>query len=268
MSIEEEAPTNTDSIVVSVQEGDLNLVNDFLENGGEANTCDSDGIPLLHWAAINNRLEIAKSLLLKNADVNATTGALLSTPLHWAAREGNLEIIKLLIEHGADILKSDGEGNSALHTAAALGHSSIVAYLIAKGVDSNLPNSNNKTTPLMVAVVDKKNTETCLLLLSLGASPYSKDISGNTALHWAFTSNNNGAVRLFNYEGLDFTICNEEGVSPWSPGDCQPQWMEHKLWRRIVDEHNSEKLFGRFKNVAGFSNDLTKTGHEFTKNVK
>jgi palmitoyltransferase len=219
---------SSDSIINSVQEGDLNFINNFLENGGDVNTCDSNGITLLHWAAIYNWVGIAKSLLLKGADLNATAGTLLSTPLHLAAKEDNLEIIQFLMEHGADILKPDLESNTALHVAASMGYSPIVAYLIAKGVEPNLPN-RRKLTPLMLAVIEEENTETCRLLLSLGASPYSKDIYGNTALHFAFQSKNNGAVRLFNSEFPD------------SFG------IKDKLWQQIREDHDYEHLFRRYK---------------------
>jgi ankyrin repeat protein len=64
-------------------------------------------------AAIENKVEIAKSLLLKGANVNATT-PFLKTPLHFAAEKDNLEITQLLIEHGADILMLDIDGDTAL----------------------------------------------------------------------------------------------------------------------------------------------------------
>lgn len=100
---------------------------------------------LLHWAAINNRIEIVKYLLSKGADVNAIGGDLKSTPLHWATRQGHLKMVVLLIQHKADPTILDGEGCNCLHLAAQFGFTSIVAYLLAKGIEINTPDANGMT---------------------------------------------------------------------------------------------------------------------------
>ena len=46
----------------------------------------------LHWAAINNRIEISKLFLSRGAEVDAVGGELKSTPLHWAARQGHFQV--------------------------------------------------------------------------------------------------------------------------------------------------------------------------------
>ena len=71
----------------------------------------SENITLLHWAAINDRVEIAKYLLSKGAKSDVFGGALNSTPLHWAVRDGKLEMIVFLLASGADPTAADGEGN-------------------------------------------------------------------------------------------------------------------------------------------------------------
>ena len=51
-------------------------------------TNDKSGVTLLHWAALNDRIEIAKLLINRGAEVDAIGGTLKSTPLFWAIREG------------------------------------------------------------------------------------------------------------------------------------------------------------------------------------
>lgn len=75
-----------------------------------ATTPVSDNITLLHWAAINNRVDIAKYLINKGAKIDAIGGALNSTPLHWAVRDGKLEIVILLLSYNAQPALIDGEG--------------------------------------------------------------------------------------------------------------------------------------------------------------
>ena len=70
----------------------------------------NDNITLLHWAAINNRFEIAEYLLKKGAKVDAIGGLLNATPLHWVTRNGQLEMIIFLLSHQAQPSLFDGEG--------------------------------------------------------------------------------------------------------------------------------------------------------------
>ena len=59
-------------------------------------------------------------------------------------------MVVLLIRNGADPLYKDGEGCNCLHLAAQLGHTAIVAYLVAKGCDVNGSDANGMS-PLMWA---------------------------------------------------------------------------------------------------------------------
>ena len=83
-------------------------------------TPDAEGITLLHWAALNNRLEVAKYLISKGAEVDAVGGVLQSTPLHWAIREGKVDMVVLLISYNAQISIVDHEGTLILHSSQYL----------------------------------------------------------------------------------------------------------------------------------------------------
>ena len=49
------------------------------------------------------------------------------------SRQGHLSMVVQLLKYGSDPSLIDGEGCSCVHLAAQFGHTSIVAYLIAKG---------------------------------------------------------------------------------------------------------------------------------------
>lgn len=53
------------------------------------------------------------------------------------SRQGHLSMVVQLMKYGADPSLIDGEGCSCVHLAAQFGHTSIVAYLIAKGQVEN-----------------------------------------------------------------------------------------------------------------------------------
>jgi palmitoyltransferase len=140
----------------------------------------SGNITLLHWAAINNRIEIAEYLINKRAQIDAYGGDLNSTPLHWAIRDGKIQMVAFLLSHQAEPSLFDGEGKSiirinynlfeiqlgysSIHLASMFGHSDIVAYLIAKGQDVDLLDKNGMT-PLMHAAARVKNRDPTQLLI-------------------------------------------------------------------------------------------------------
>ena len=83
--------TNTFDIVKATQYGAFDRIQHLiLEENVDVNARDPENVTLLHWAAINNRLEICKFFLSKGAQVDAIGGELRSTPLHWATRQGKL----------------------------------------------------------------------------------------------------------------------------------------------------------------------------------
>lgn len=69
-----------------VQYGLLERCRELVEAGYDVNQPDNETVTLLHWAAINNRLDIIRYYVSKGAIVDAVGGELLATPLHWATR--------------------------------------------------------------------------------------------------------------------------------------------------------------------------------------
>ena len=81
--------------------------------------------------------------------MDAVGGELKSTPLHWAVRQGHFQMVLLLMQHGSDPNIKDGEGSSGLHLAAQFGHTSIVAYFVAKKCHINDTDSNGMTALML-----------------------------------------------------------------------------------------------------------------------
>ena len=67
------------------------------ENRDDINLDDWD----LHRAAEENRIDIARAMLDRGAEVDARTESG-ETPLHWAAEMNSLDVARLLIEHGVN----------------------------------------------------------------------------------------------------------------------------------------------------------------------
>ncbi|XP_027343228.1 ankyrin repeat-containing protein P16F5.05c-like [Abrus precatorius] len=88
----------------------------------------------------------------ENTTRTGRTGPPPTTPddielLLGSARFGVLDDVKSLAGIGVCLDSKDEQGRTALHIAAANGHTDIVEYLISKGVDLNSQNED-KNTPL------------------------------------------------------------------------------------------------------------------------
>lgn len=224
--------------VKAVQYGAIERLRELVEAGEDVNIPDSETITLLHWASINNRVEIVKYLLEKNAKVDAVGGDLNSTPLHWATRQGHLATVVLLINAGADPQIKDAEGCSAIHLAAQFGHTACCAYFIAREVSPDTFDAGGMTA-LMWSSWKILSLDPVRLLLTLGANPNLQDLThGNTALHWAIMARNPRAIWSLVLKGnANLDICNQQGDTPLKmlQQHINARWIHHEVQDKIAD---------------------------------
>ena len=70
----------------------------------------------------------------------AAPATVVNSPLHWAAFKGHLKICFKLLLHGVPLTDVDGEGNAALHLAAAGGDTATMVCLLNHGADLFMKN--------------------------------------------------------------------------------------------------------------------------------
>uniref|UniRef100_A0A8B9U3B2 protein S-acyltransferase n=1 Tax=Anas zonorhyncha TaxID=75864 RepID=A0A8B9U3B2_9AVES len=199
---------STWDIVKATQYGIYERCRELVEAGYDVRQPDKENVTLLHWAAINNRIDLVKYYISKGAIVDQLGGDLNSTPLHWATRQGHLSMVVQLMKYGADPSLIDGEGCSCIHLAAQFGHTSIVAYLIAKGQDVDMMDQNGMT-PLMWAAYRTHSVDPTRLLLTFNVSVNLGDkYHKNTALHWAVLAGNTTVISLLLEAGANVDAQN------------------------------------------------------------
>ena len=79
-----------------------------------ADITDEENICPLHWAAINNRVDLIKIFITYGAKVDQIGGELGGTPLHWAVRQTCFPARKILLDAGARPEIMDTEGYTTL----------------------------------------------------------------------------------------------------------------------------------------------------------
>ncbi len=94
------------------------------------------------WEAVFiGDLKVVRQAIADGTDVNARNPQFGEPMLSTAALMGHTEIMTFLLEKGADINARNGDGNTALHAAAFLGRADAVELLLEHGVDANIRNN-------------------------------------------------------------------------------------------------------------------------------
>ncbi len=96
-------------------------------------------------AAASGNIEVIKQHLEAGTDVDAKEPPGGSTPLLVAATFGRVEAAKFLIEKGANVNATSNDGATALHGAAFFCHTEIVKLLLGKGAVVDAKNIRGET---------------------------------------------------------------------------------------------------------------------------
>jgi ankyrin repeat protein len=159
----------------------------------------------LYDAIRKNKLEMAEGLLQQGAHPNGVTSQKKLSPL-FACK--TIEALLLLERYGGDLnLRDSLLGDCLLHRYSPHGDSTIVNYLLLKGVPINARNRTGSTPLLDCVELSVFRGETFLnrlnALIHAGADVHAVDASGQGALHKAARANNITAVQAVYALGVE-----------------------------------------------------------------
>eukprot|EP00123_Amoebidium_parasiticum_P020567 comp5257_c0_seq1/m.1292 comp5257_c0_seq1/g.1292 ORF comp5257_c0_seq1/g.1292 comp5257_c0_seq1/m.1292 type:complete len:173 (-) comp5257_c0_seq1:49-567(-) len=105
------------------------------------------------------------------------------------ARYGEEEEVKAYLDRGIPMDCRDGNGNTALHMAAANGHAEVVQLLLTKCTRDDVNATNEpKNTPLHWAALNG-HRQICELLVKAGADINVQNGAGHSPLYEALSNN-------------------------------------------------------------------------------
>ena len=171
----------------------------------------------LNWACAGGNLEIAKTLLAADAEINGKDKDG-DTPLMQSCLDGNLELVKWLIDSGADVhVRNNADATALVRTCQAVSVEAreaapkILELLINKGADVNARDVKGKT-PLILACAHGR-IEPARILLARGAYVNATDDRGWTPLMMAAADGDAKIVKVLLAGGADPKIATRDGLS-------------------------------------------------------
>ena len=149
---------------------------------------EDDEMPVVFFACMTNKIDIFYSLATcKFLDINKQQPNSGIALLHLCCQQGQTGFVKLLLlRNDIDVNIEAADKMTALHFAAAAGHSEIVKLLIAhKGINLNPQTENEKMTPLHIACSKGRGNVVEVLISNPDIEQNIKTGSGQTALQLA-----------------------------------------------------------------------------------
>lgn len=116
------------------------------EDPSRVGVLGADGFSALHLAAFFGKLDAARVLLARGADVHRWgENPLANQPLHAAAAGRHLEVCRTLLAAGADVDARQHGGFAPLHEAAQHGDDEMVELFLSAGADPTLPADDGRS---------------------------------------------------------------------------------------------------------------------------
>ncbi len=212
------AATPDPPLLVAIQEGRLDDAKSLIAKGADVNAANASGItPLIRAAGdLPNNAAAVAMLLEKGANVEAQNNRG-ETALYRAVVEGKEDAIRLLLARKANPNAKAHDGSTPLLAAVIYGRASALKALRESGGDIEVADAQGNT-PLMIAAEGPRgvlnNAPFVQTVLDVGAKIETQDALGRTALYRAATEGRIDAVRLLIDKKANVNARANNGMTP------------------------------------------------------
>lgn len=167
---------------IAAREGNLNILNVYLESNCDIDVADDKGNTPAHLAAAYGHKRFFRALINSGKVDLRKKNKAFKTPLHLAVMKNHISIGRMMVENSPELaFERDSDGNTALHLAARFGHSILARYLLLNNPKIINAKNDHGNTPLHLASVHGKY-RVALRLIKNGADIEAENRLGETPL--------------------------------------------------------------------------------------
>jgi ankyrin repeat protein len=199
-----------------------------------------NAVDALSIAAGASKFEAMQLLLDGGVDINAVADYSKMTALCSAARLGATRSVTFLIEHGADVNRPAASGSTPLMYACSGGKKKgllVAQQLIAAGANVNYAISGEVTA--LDSAIEFLNLEIAQLLIDKGAFVDGPPGTSQTPLMLAARTGDVAMVKLIIDNGADRTRT------------CSLPWAQNRTARGLAELEKRHKVVKYFKSLDG-----------------
>lgn len=232
----QENDTGYTPLIVSVLNGNKEIMETLLFYSANVNLADSKGNSPLHLAAFMGRLDIVYLLLRHGAKVN-TQNSDGNTPMHVICQsraDDSVQLMSTLSKAGADATLQNKKGELPLDVAAMYNRKELVSCLM----DGETRMTGNTSAIIEAAI--RGHTEIVRLLLDFGVNPNCLNRERNTgALHEATRFLRTKAVEELLKYGADPDKETSNHETPYNIASQLPP-AKSKEFLQLFDEYKTK----------------------------
>jgi len=182
-------------LMLALYRNNTDIVPYLISLGIDVNAVNKNGWTALYYSAIYSGKEEAEALISAGAFIDARNGEYNRTSLHEAVLQNNTDVALYLISKGADVNLKDSENFTPVYAAVNVGDRLLLEALVEAGADLNVQDGERKWSPMMLAAYDG-NYEIVKFLKNLGVNLDLVSDAGYTALDFAEEQNHADVVKL------------------------------------------------------------------------
>jgi ankyrin repeat protein len=233
----------------AVDGGYLPAVEYLLEKGADVNKAVEKGATPLWFSVSHNNMEITQLLLDRGAQVNAKW----QNPMRCCLLNRNIELARLLLRHGADMRSGFLDG--VLVESIGKKELKIAMFMIENEADLNARSENEKSSPLMAAILTDQ-PELAVLLINKGADVNATDNRGCTPLMFAAQKGDLQTSKALLQNGADVNPQTPDGYTAYIIAvNKKHQSIANLLKKHGGNTEAAEKYFATLKFLKKYSNE-------------